>query len=195
VSDLGARWEIARNTYKPYPAGIVFHAVIDACLQLREAIAAPPEAIAGVVVAGDALLLARGDRPVRNERDARVSIHHAAALGLLRGRAGVADFAVPAVADAALAAFRAKVVAALDEGSPRGAATVTVRLADGREFRETVTSPRGSAENPLSDGELETKFRDNAAAGGFAGRCDKRIAAVWALDEAPDVRRLMELMA
>jgi 2-methylcitrate dehydratase PrpD len=195
VSDLGARWEIARNTYKPYPAGIVFHAVIDACLRLREAVAAPPEAIAAVVVAGDALLLARGDRPVRNERDARVSIHHAAALGLLRGRAGVADFAMPAVADPALAGFRTKVVAALDEGSPRGAATVTVRLADGREFRETVTSPRGSEENPLSDGELETKFRDIAAAGGFAERCEERIAAVWALDQAPDVRPLMGLMA
>ena len=82
TAGLGARWEIARNTYKPYPAGIVFHAVIDACLRLREEIAAPPEAIAGVMVAGDALLLARGDRAVRNERDARVSIHHCAALGL-----------------------------------------------------------------------------------------------------------------
>ena len=28
---LGKTWEIAKNTYKPYPAGIVFHAVIDAC--------------------------------------------------------------------------------------------------------------------------------------------------------------------
>src|SRR6195952_2139477 len=32
---LGKSWEIARNTYKPYPAGIVFHSVIDACLTLR----------------------------------------------------------------------------------------------------------------------------------------------------------------
>ena len=37
-------------------------------------------------------LLARGDRAVRNERDARVSIHHSAALGFVRGRAGVAEF-------------------------------------------------------------------------------------------------------
>ena len=32
---LGKTWEIAKNTYKPYPAGIVFHAVIDACFNLR----------------------------------------------------------------------------------------------------------------------------------------------------------------
>ncbi|MDB5373201.1 MAG: hypothetical protein JWP04_1843, partial [Belnapia sp.] len=41
---LGERWEIGRATYKPYPAGIVFHAVIDACLELRAALEVPPEA-------------------------------------------------------------------------------------------------------------------------------------------------------
>jgi len=194
TADVGTRWEIARNIYKPYPAGIVFHAVIDACLRLREEIAAPPEAIAGVV-AGDALLLARGDRPVRNARDARVSIHHCAALGLVRGRAGVADFEASAVQDPALAAFRAKVAVALDESLPRGAAAVTVRLADGREARAAVTAPRGSSGDPLSDEELEAKFRDNAAADGFAGRCDSQIAAVWALEEARDVSRLMSALA
>ena len=195
TADLGARWEIARNTYKPYPAGIVFHAVIDACLRLREEVAAQPEAVASVVVAGDALLLARGDRPVRNARDARVSIHHCVALGLVRGRAGVADFEMPAVADPALAAFRAKVAAALDESLPRGAASVTVRLEDGREARATVTAPRGSIENPLGDGEIEAKFRDNAALGGFTGRCDEQIAAVWALEGGRDVSRLMRALA
>ena len=195
VSDLGVRWEIARNTYKPYPAGIVFHAVIDACLRLREEIATPPEAIAEVVVAGDALLLARGDRPVRNARDARVSIHHAAALGFVRGRAGVADFEMPAVADPALAAFRSKVAARLDEALPRGAAAVAVRLADGREARATVTEPRGSIGKPLSDREIEEKFRDNAGMGGFPERCGEQIAAVWALEEACDVSCLMGALA
>src|SRR6185295_5397471 len=32
---LGETWEIAKNTYKPYPAGIVFHAVIDASAGAR----------------------------------------------------------------------------------------------------------------------------------------------------------------
>ncbi|MDB5416070.1 MAG: hypothetical protein JWR10_4405 [Rubritepida sp.] len=193
--DLGTHWEIARNTYKPYPAGIVFHAVIDACLELRAEIGVPPEAIASVTVAGDALLLARGDRVVNNERDARVSIHHSAALGFVRARAGVADFEMPAVTDPALVAFRAKVTAKLDESMPRGAASVTVRLADGREFRKTVTTPRGSLEKPMSDAELEAKFRDNSEIGGFGARADAAIAATWALDEAPDVVRLMDLLA
>lgn len=192
---LGGRWEISKNTYKPYPAGIVFHAVLDACLALREEVGAAPAAIAAVTVAGDALLLARGDRAVNNERDARVSIHHSAALGLVRGRAGVADFEMPAVADPALAAFRGKVTAVLDEALPRGAATVTLHLADGREIRRSVVHPRGSFERPMSDAELEEKFRENAAIGGFSDRAEAAVAAVWGLDTAADVGGLMRALA
>src|SRR5262249_58987772 len=36
VADLGAQWEASKNTFKPYPCGIVMHAVIDACFTLRE---------------------------------------------------------------------------------------------------------------------------------------------------------------
>ncbi|MFC7474700.1 MmgE/PrpD family protein [Dankookia sp. GCM10030260] len=192
---LGTRWEIGRNTYKPYPAGIVFHAVIDACLELRARLDVPPEAIAAVTVAGDALLLARGDRVVRNARDSRVSIHHSAALGLLRGRAGVAEFETPAVEDPALAGFRAKVTAALDAMLPRGAARVTVRLADGRREETTVFTARGSEAKPLTDAELEAKYHENAALGGCPDRAAAQIEAIWALEEAPDLTRLMALLA
>jgi len=191
---LGTDWEIASNTFKPYPAGIVFHAVIEACLDLRETAGAPDQ-IAQVTVAGDALLLARGDRLVANERDARVSIHHSAALGFVRGRAGVADFEMPAVLDPALAAFRAKVRAVLDESMPRGATIVTVQCADGRTLRREVIAPRGSLEHPMSDAELVEKFRDNAAISGFAGRADVAIGAIWGLEEAPDVTRVMNALA
>ena len=35
IGGLGERFEILRNTYKPYPCGIVIHPIIDACLALR----------------------------------------------------------------------------------------------------------------------------------------------------------------
>lgn len=195
TDDLGTRWEIARNTYKPYPAGIVFHAVIDAALALRARPGVTPEAIEAVTVAGDALLLARGDRAVRDARDARVSIHHCVALGLVRGRAGVAEFEADAVADPALVAFRAKVVARLDESLPRGAATVTLRLADGRTETLTVTEPRGSEHQPLSDAALDDKFRDNAAISGLSARAETQIAAIRALGGAADLCDLMAKLA
>lgn len=194
IGDLGMRWEAGRNTYKPYPAGIVFHAVIEACLALREEIGGAAERIERVTVSGDALLLARGDRVVRNERDARVSIHHAAAIGLTLGRAGVREFEMPAVTDPALAAFRGKVVARLDADLPRGAARVELLLVDGTVLTRTVTTPRGSLEVPMTDAELEAKFRDNAALGGWADRSDALIEALWSLDAAPSLQGLSSLL-
>ena len=191
---LGQRWEIACNTYKPYAAGIVFHAVIDACLELRETIGASVTQIARVTVAGDALLLARGDRVVRNERDTRVSIHHCAAIALALGRADVADFEMPAVQDTELAALRAKVVAERDASLPRGAARVTIALANGSTHQAYVEHPRGSAERPLSDAELAAKYRANAVLGGMTSDVEAQIAALWALDQAPSTAPLMALL-
>jgi 2-methylcitrate dehydratase PrpD len=191
---LGQRWEIARNTYKPYAAGIVFHAVIDACLELRETLGAMVAQIARVTVAGDALLLARGDRVVRNERDTRVSIHHCAGIALALGRADVADFEMPAVQDTELAALRAKVVAECDASLPRGAARVTIALANGSTHQAYVEHPRGSAERPLSDAELAAKYRANAVLGGMTSDVEAQIAALWALDQAPSTAPLMALL-
>ena len=140
---LGTAWEFARNTYKPYPAGIVMHAVIDACLELR-AQGLMAADITAVTVAGDQLLLARGDRVVENERDAKVSLQHCAAAALLRGKAGVAEFAAPFVADPAAVALRGKVRAALDASLPRGAARVEVTTTDGRKLTATVRQDRKS---------------------------------------------------
>jgi len=192
---LGQRWEIARNTYKPYAAGIVFHAVIDACLALREQLGTSVEHIKSVTVAGDALLLARGDREVRNERDTRVSIHHCAAIALALGRADVADFEMPAVQDASLAALRAKVVAACDASLPRGAARVTIMLTDGSTHQHYVEHPRGSAEHPLSDAELAAKYRANAALGSTTANVEAQIATLWALDQAASIAPLMALLS
>ncbi|NMJ43354.1 MmgE/PrpD family protein [Roseomonas sp. JC162] len=194
LGGLGTRWEAGRNTYKPYPAGIVFHAVIEACLALREDLGGDAGKVESVTVSGDALLLARGDRVVRNERDARVSIHHAASLGLLRGRAGVRDFGMAAVADPALAAFRGKVTARLDADLPRGAARVHLRLADGSDLTRTVTTPQGSLEVPMTDAALEAKFRDNAGLGGWAARADALIEALWSLESAPTLEAWSSLL-
>jgi 2-methylcitrate dehydratase PrpD len=192
---LGQRWEIARNTYKPYAAGIVFHAVIDACLELRERLGNAVTHIKSVTVAGAALLLARGDRVVRNERDTRVSSHHCAAIALLLGRADVADFEMPAVQDPALAALRANVVAECDANLPRGAARVTITLTDGSTHQATIEHPRGSAERPLSDTELAAKYRANAALGDTTSDVEAQLAALWALDRSASIAPLMALLS
>lgn len=191
VGGLGTRWELLRNTYKPYPCGIVMHSVIDACLELRERHAIDPAQIEAVTVAGDALLLARGDRAVRNERDARVSIHHSATCGFLFGRAGIPEFAEAKAMSPEAVAFRAKVSAERDDTMPVGAARVAVRLAGGAEHATTVVHARGSTEKPLSDVDIEAKVRDLCRHAGTGLDASAIIGRVWALDRAAGVRELL----
>ena len=188
---LGKTWEIARNTYKPYPAGIVFHAVIDACFALRERLGPRIADIASVTVQGSALLLARGDRPVRNERDARVSIHHCAACALLLGTAGVTEFSEATVFRPDLVSFRQKVRAVLDGSLPDGAARVTIQLASGETLEEIVMAAKGSLADPLSDRAIEAKLRDCARLGKSDWDIDRIIDRVWRIDTLDDVSSLM----
>ena len=191
VAGLGQSWEIAKNTYKPYPAGIVFHAVIDACFKLRAKLNQRLDDIVSVTVQGSALFLARGDRPVRNDRDARVSIHHCVACGLLLGAAGVPEFSVGIVFRPDVVALRQKVRAQLDASLPDGAARVSIQLASGEILSETVMAARGSLADPLSDLDIEAKLRDGARLSGTAWNANVIIEEVWRLDEVADLSRLM----
>lgn len=60
---LGRDWEIAANTYKPYPVGVVLNPVIDACLELGEREGVALENVASTTLTGHALLRQRDDRP------------------------------------------------------------------------------------------------------------------------------------
>jgi 2-methylcitrate dehydratase PrpD len=192
LGGLGRTWEISKNTYKPYPAGIVFHAVLDACFKLRRVIGRQIDQIESVTVQGSALLLARGDRPVSNERDARVSIHHCVALGLLVGAAGVSEFARETVFRTDIAKFREKVRAELDASMPDGAARVIIRLRSGETITETVMSPRGSLADPLGDRDIEAKLREGVRTGGSDWNADRIIEAVWQFETCDDIPGLMQ---
>src|SRR5690242_19166076 len=189
---LGERWELLQNTCKPYPCGIVMHAVIDACLAVRRNHAVRTTEIAEIIVSGDQLLLDRGDRDVTNERDARVSIHHCAAVSLLFGKAGLRECADVKVHDPAVTALRALTTVRLDSNSPRGAATATIRTLDGRTLEEMVLHARGSTEQPLSDQDVETKVRELAQYGAFSGRIDDVIATAWKLEKLETIYPLIE---
>ena len=190
AGELGTRWEFATNTYKPYPSGIVFHAVIEAALALREQLHPDPGAIAAVEVGGSQLLLDRGDRPTRTARDSRVSIAHNVAVALVRGHAGVPEFEAAAVADPTVARVRSVVAVHLDDSLPQGAAIVTLRLADGQTATVRVDEASGGPTRPMSDAALEAKFRSNDPSAAAA----RRMALVWAVEDAPDVRALMAAM-
>ena len=82
LDDLGERFEILRNTYKPYPCGIVIHPIIDACLQLRREHAIDPATIDSVAVKASPGAMALCDR--RNPRATSYRRMSACITGLRR---------------------------------------------------------------------------------------------------------------
>ena len=145
TAHLGETWEIARVAYKPYPSGVVLHALIDACLELRR-----DEMPQKIAVKLHPLAIERGDRPEpRDGVEARLSAQHCAAVALLYGAAGVAQFTDAVVADPAVRRLRARVSVAPDERLDKMAAIVNI---DGRELHAELRQA-------MSDAALEAKFR------------------------------------
>jgi 2-methylcitrate dehydratase PrpD len=157
---LGERFEILRNTYKPYPCGIVIHPIIDACLQLRAQHSLDPEQIRSVAIeASPGAMALCNNRNPRDEMQAHVSLHHWVAVCFLRGTARIEDMDTrTAVNDPALMGFQDRVEASLDPERAPDSARVTVTMQDGGRFTADIQHGIGSAARPMTNRELEVKF-------------------------------------
>lgn len=76
------------------------------------------------------------------------------------------------------------------EGIPN---RVRVTLRDGRTLEREVTFPLGHARNPLSDQEVEGKFRSLAEARLPKGRVDEAVSRCWSLERETDIGDLLKL--
>jgi 2-methylcitrate dehydratase PrpD len=191
---LGESWQLLQNTYKPYPAGIVVHPVIDAVLPLRQEHTIALESIQQIIVRGHPLLAARTDRPhVTTGREAQVSVQHSVAAALLYGEAGLAQYTDACVRDPSVLALRAKVRLEQDETIPVEAATVRIITDDSTEFEHTVETARGSLARPLSDRDIEDKL-STLARGWDAGHdVQPIIDALWNLDRSDNAAAVLGL--
>lgn len=189
---LGTEWEIAKNTYKPYPVGVVLNPVLDACLDLRAAEGLTLGDVAQITLTGHPLLRQRTDRPdVRTGRQSQVSAQHAIAIALMRGRAGLDEFSDTAVAET-WEAGRPEIAFNDEAGRDVASVGMSVRTNDGRTLTRTVDASRGSRSRPLTDRELEEKLETLAARVGFAGT-GPLIEALWSLGRLDDAGAVMRL--
>ena len=196
VRDLGTVWEATRNAYKPYPCGIVLHSVIDALLELRARHDLRPETVERVTVRGHPLLRQRTDRPrPRSGREAQVSLQHTAAVCLIYGRAGVAEYSDARAIEPSVQAFGERVEVQDDPSIPVEGIALSVRTVDGRTLAGEVEHALGSLGHPMTDAQLEAKLRTHAAMNAPAVAADRLIDAVWALDRADDAATVARLAA
>jgi len=197
VGEFGQRWEMASNTYKPYPCGVVLNPVIEACLALgrdpdlrRQGV----NAIESIEIKGHQLLRERTDRPeVRTGRASQVSAQHAVPVALITGTAGLDAFSDAAVAREDVRALGRRVQFVDDNRYPIDSATVTLRLQSGEECSIHVAHAQGSAAAPLSDAALATKLRDLHGHARVDCDAEKLLDALWRLDASDDVAAVAQL--
>ena len=196
VRGLGTVWEATKNAYKPYPCGIVLHPVIDALLELRARHELRAEQVERVTVRGHPLLRQRTDRKrPRSGREAQVSLQHTAAVCLIYGKAGVAEYGDARAIEPAVQAFGDRVEVIDDPSLAVEAIAVSVRTVDGRTLALEVPHALGSLARPMTDAQLESKVRTHAAMNAPAVAVDRLIDAVWALDRADDAAEVARLSA
>ena len=191
--ELGTRWEVLRNIHKPYPCGIVLNAVIDGCLDLYERGAGPLDKIESVTLSGHSLLQQRANRPdVMTGRESQVSAQHTVAACLIFGAAGLEQFTDAAVQDPRVLEFRKRVRLETVEGVPVPDVNITVARTDGTREEIAVKDARGTDNRPLTDAEIEAKFKLLAST--YAPDCTRAealIDAVWNLEKNEDASAIL----
>jgi 2-methylcitrate dehydratase PrpD len=123
---------------------------------------------------------------------AKFSVYHGCAAGLMVGRAGEEEYEDAFVTRADTVALRAKVNAVVDDAIDEASADVTAHLNDGRQVHVFVEHAIGSMQNPMSDAQLEGKFHSLADGVIGAERAQAAIAACWAMGQAPGVQALLQ---
>jgi 2-methylcitrate dehydratase PrpD len=187
TDELGSRFEIAFNTYKPFACGIVIHPTIDAAVQLR-ARGVRAEDVERIELRVHSLVLElTGKKEPKDGLEGKFSVYHGFAAGLTFGRAGEGEYDDAIVTRDDMVALRRKVVATVDDSIDEAAADVTAVMKDGRRERVFVEHAIGSLERPMTDADLEGKFRSLAEPVIGSQRTSRLIAACWAVGGAKSV--------
>jgi 2-methylcitrate dehydratase PrpD len=199
LRDLGKAFRGEALSYKPYPCGRPLHAAIDAALAARAQLNIErPDDIEAVTIeadpAGHRDQFGRGPAKRRPTQvvEAQFAQPFLIATALLHGKVGIAE--VDGLGDASVLHLSGRIAGVAREQRPRGSLSITVQRTDGRSVTVEASDPIGSPEKPLSNAQLEAKFRDcgrNAVQPLSVASLDGLLAAIGRLETLPDARELM----
>ncbi len=184
--DLGKTFEVALNTYKPFACGIVIHPVIDGCIQLRNEHKLKAEDIERVTVRVHPLVLElTGKKMPQVGLEGKFSVYHSAAVALIHGAAGETEYSDAAVRDPKVVALRDRVEAIADTTLHESEAKVSITLKNNKKIDKHVKHAIGSLERPMSDQDLEAKFRGLAEGVLSKAETDRLIDLCWKVEGLP----------
>jgi 2-methylcitrate dehydratase PrpD len=195
MADLGERWELPLIGLKPYACGLANHALVDVMFALRSKEGVTPEnveSISGSVRALAPALATR--RHPTTGLEGKFSYHHSMAAVLVDGAAFPAQYTDAKVRDPLITSLRDRISVTADPTLEGHAAVATVVLKDGRSYKETVPYPTGSPERPMTDAQVEAKFRSLAREALSKERVERLVEQLWELEKVADMRNVTTLI-
>jgi 2-methylcitrate dehydratase PrpD len=194
TAGLGVDFDLRANTYKPFPCGIVNHPTIDACIQIHDEHHPPPQMIRSVRLRVAPLVLDLcNQQNITRGLQGKFSVYHGAAVGLVRGKAGIQEYTDEAVNDPDVKRVRESTTAAGDDSITEDQAHVEVELTDGRKLGRFIEESIGNLRRPLSDHQLDDKFRDQAALTLPRSQVDDLLGLCWQIDQLMNVKSVIDL--
>ncbi len=193
---LGSKFEILDNTFKPYPCGVVIHPVIDACLELGSQHAIDIQTIKRVSIKVNPTAMSVADiRHPQDSFEGQMSLQHWAAAALVDNAAGIAQSRVDKLRQPSIVALRGKIDLVKDAAMARDASEVTISFESGNVMAHRVEHCRGGAARPMTDDELERKFRDQAREALPAASIDALLEACRTLSQLDDMGEIARAAA
>jgi len=180
----GDKYMIEGIYLKPYAACRHCHPSIEAALHIRQQEGFDLSKVEEIQVNTYKLAVSgHNHTDIIGVNSAKMSIPYSLAVALITGRAGLDEYTDEYISNNEILSVTEKVkVSAVDgltELCPqKRVAIVTVKTSNG-DYYDQVDYPKGEPENPLSQEELEEKFRGLAMYGGLAKEeCDEVIAEI-----------------
>jgi len=175
TDNFGREWHMTGLTFKPYATGTMNQPYIDCALRLAKRGFTAEDVAEVQCDTAEGYVhrlwepLAGKQRPP-NGYAAKFSTPFNIAVAFVTGDAGFEAFSERTVGNERILALASKVRYRIDPDNPypaRYTGHVKMTLKDGRVFEERQPHIRGGVHEPLAPGELERKFRGNAAYGGW----------------------------
>jgi 2-methylcitrate dehydratase PrpD len=167
---LGERFRGAEVSFKPWPSCRGTHAYVEAAQKIMTMNGLAADAIERADAVVSPFFRALCEPPERKRRpataiDAKFSIPFTVAVALQRGTVGLDDFLPDRLHDPALLRLADRVDHRIEPSWPTEEATrgvLTLHLRDGRSLKESVETPLGHPDHPMSEAAMSAKFADCA---------------------------------
>jgi 2-methylcitrate dehydratase len=207
--EKGGHFMILDTYIKHYPVEYHAQTAVEAALVVREELmkAEGLQGLAGIseveIGSYNVAIEIIGRDPEKWRPQTRETADHSfpycVAVALQDGTVTLQSFEPKRLSDPALRALMQKVRVVEQEEFkdwyPQAMPTrVSVRTAAGKEYVKQVDFPLGHPRNPMSDREVEEKFRSLAAGTLDRARAGKVIDLVWKLDRLKEIGSLMPLL-